>query len=155
MSRGERLVIVADYDCDGATACAVMLRGLRLLGDPLFVRTAQGMLPTPQIVFNPSALYIAIGILGATVMPHVIYLHSALTQRRVVGRTDEERKKIFRFELVDVVRIDHFRGFAGYWEIPASEPTAIHGRWMPGPGAKLFEAMTTGFPMRRSSVMPR
>jgi 4-alpha-glucanotransferase len=43
--------------------------------------------------------------------------------------------------LVDIVRIDHFRGFAGYWEIPASEPTAIHGRWMPGPGAKLFEAI--------------
>jgi len=36
-------------------------------------------------------------------MPHVIYLHSALTQRRVVGRTEEEKKKIFRFELVDVV----------------------------------------------------
>src|SRR5215218_3479554 len=46
---------------------------------------------------------LAAGILGATVMPHVIYLHSALTQRRVVGRTDEEKKKIFRFELVDVV----------------------------------------------------
>jgi manganese transport protein len=36
-------------------------------------------------------------------MPHVIYLHSALTQRRVVGRTAEERKKIFRFETIDVV----------------------------------------------------
>jgi manganese transport protein len=36
-------------------------------------------------------------------MPHVIYLHSALTQQRVVGRTDQEKKKIFRFELVDVV----------------------------------------------------
>jgi manganese transport protein len=46
---------------------------------------------------------LAAGILGATVMPHVIYLHSALTQRRVVGRTEEEKKKIFRFELVDVV----------------------------------------------------
>jgi len=46
---------------------------------------------------------LAAGILGATVMPHVIYLHSALTQRRVVGRTDDERRKIFRFELVDVV----------------------------------------------------
>lgn len=41
-------------------------------------------------------------------------------------------------EMFDIVRIDHFRGFAGYWEIPASEPTAINGRWMPGPGAKLF-----------------
>ena len=48
-------------------------------------------------------MLLAAGILGATVMPHVIYLHSALTQRRVVGRTDEEKRKIFRFELVDVV----------------------------------------------------
>jgi 4-alpha-glucanotransferase len=45
------------------------------------------------------------------------------------------------FELVDIVRIDHFRGFAGYWEIPASEPTAIHGRWLSGPGAALFQAI--------------
>jgi len=45
------------------------------------------------------------------------------------------------FELVDIVRIDHFRGFAGYWEIPASEPTAIKGRWLPGPGAPLFKAI--------------
>ena len=44
-------------------------------------------------------------------------------------------------ELVDIVRIDHFRGFAGYWEIPASEPNAIRGRWMPGPGPALFEAI--------------
>jgi 4-alpha-glucanotransferase len=45
------------------------------------------------------------------------------------------------FELVDVVRIDHFRGFAGHWEIPASEPTAVHGRWVRGPGAALFDAI--------------
>ncbi|CAN5276491.1 4-alpha-glucanotransferase [soil metagenome] len=45
------------------------------------------------------------------------------------------------FELVDIVRIDHFRGFAGYWEIPASEPNAIRGRWLPGPGAALFHAI--------------
>ena len=46
------------------------------------------------------------------------------------------------FELVDIVRIDHFRGFAGYWEIPASEPTAVKGRWVPGPGEPLFKAIT-------------
>ncbi len=40
---------------------------------------------------------------------------------------------------VDIVRIDHFRGFEGYWEIPASEATAVKGRWMPGPGMALFE----------------
>ncbi|HUP49387.1 MAG TPA: 4-alpha-glucanotransferase [Thermoanaerobaculia bacterium] len=44
-------------------------------------------------------------------------------------------------ELTDLVRLDHFRGFAAYWEIPAHEPTAIHGRWMPGPGKALFNAL--------------
>jgi 4-alpha-glucanotransferase len=41
----------------------------------------------------------------------------------------------------DMIRIDHFRGFVDYWEIPAAEPTAIHGHWRPGPGAALFEAI--------------
>ncbi len=43
--------------------------------------------------------------------------------------------------LVDIVRIDHFRGFADYWEIPATEPTAINGRWLNGPGIALFQAI--------------
>ena len=43
--------------------------------------------------------------------------------------------------LVDIVRIDHFRGFAGYWEIPGTEKTAVKGRWVPGPGASLFRAI--------------
>ena len=45
------------------------------------------------------------------------------------------------FELVDIVRIDHFLGFVNYWEVPASEPTAMHGKWLPGPGAALFKAI--------------
>lgn len=44
-------------------------------------------------------------------------------------------------EMVDIVRIDHFRGFAAYWEIPAAEPTAVNGRWVPAPGDALFEAL--------------
>ena len=44
-------------------------------------------------------------------------------------------------DLVDLVRVDHFRGFAGYWEIPAAEETAINGRWVPGPGMALFDAL--------------
>ncbi len=43
--------------------------------------------------------------------------------------------------VMDLVRVDHFRGFAGYWEIPASEETAVQGRWVQGPGMDLFEAM--------------
>lgn len=43
--------------------------------------------------------------------------------------------------LCDLLRIDHFRGFAAYWEIPAEEPTAVGGRWVPAPGEKLFRRM--------------
>ncbi|AMR64067.1 Nramp family divalent metal transporter [Bacillus atrophaeus] len=59
----------------------------------LFIPTFQGT----------DSVLLAAGILGATVMPHAIYLHSALTQRRVVGTTDAERKKIFRFEFIDIL----------------------------------------------------
>ena len=45
--------------------------------------------------------------------------------------------------LVDYIRVDHFRGFEAYWEIPASEPTAIQGKWVKGPGKALFEAIET------------
>jgi 4-alpha-glucanotransferase len=41
----------------------------------------------------------------------------------------------------DIIRLDHFRGFAQFWEIPASEPTAIHGRWVDGPGDQLFNRL--------------
>jgi 4-alpha-glucanotransferase len=44
-------------------------------------------------------------------------------------------------QLVDVIRLDHFRGFAGYWEVPAGETTAVNGRWVPGPGADFFHAV--------------
>ena len=58
---------------------------------------------TPGFAGTESIL-LATGIIGATVMPHVIYLHSALTQRRIVGRNDrEERRQILRFEKIDVV----------------------------------------------------
>jgi 4-alpha-glucanotransferase len=43
--------------------------------------------------------------------------------------------------MVDVARIDHFRGFESYWEVPAEKETALEGRWMTGPGARLFDAV--------------
>lgn len=49
------------------------------------------------------SVLLAAGILGATVMPHVIYLHSALMQRRVIGRTEAERRRIFRYEFIDIL----------------------------------------------------
>jgi 4-alpha-glucanotransferase len=46
------------------------------------------------------------------------------------------------FALFDVGRIDHFRGFESFWEVPAGETTAVNGRWVKGPGAPFFEAIT-------------
>lgn len=45
-------------------------------------------------------------------------------------------------EFYDLIRIDHFRGFEAYWEIPASEPTAVRGRWVRGPGQPFFDAVS-------------
>ena len=56
----------------------------------------------PRFAGTESVL-LAAGILGATVMPHVIYLHSALTQNRIVARTSEQKRRIFRYELIDIL----------------------------------------------------
>jgi 4-alpha-glucanotransferase len=47
--------------------------------------------------------------------------------------------------LFDLMRLDHFRGFESYWEVPASEPTAIHGRWIKAPGDRLLAALENEF----------
>lgn len=52
---------------------------------------------------NVSSVLLAAGILGATVMPHAIYLHSGLTQKRIIGKTEKEKKSIFRFEFIDIL----------------------------------------------------
>jgi len=57
------------------------------------------------------SILLAAGILGATVMPHVVYLHSALTQNRVRGATDDERRRIQRFERIDVIIAMSIAGF--------------------------------------------
>jgi manganese transport protein len=58
-----------------------------------------GLLPH----LSGGALYLAVGIVGATVMPHAIYLHSALTQGRVPVRNEAERRRVLRFERLDVI----------------------------------------------------
>lgn len=49
------------------------------------------------------------------------------------------------FAMYDLVRLDHFRGFEAFWEVPAGHPTAEHGRWVKGPDAKLFKAFQRAF----------
>ncbi len=66
---------------------------------PAWHEMAAGLLPR----LNNSSLYVAIGILGATVMPHNLYLHSALVQTRRLGRTVAERREACRFNLFDSV----------------------------------------------------
>lgn len=56
------------------------------------------------------------------------------------------RRAEHNFHLFDLVRLDHFRGFAGYWEVPAHEETAINGRWVDAPGADFFTALSRCFP---------
>jgi manganese transport protein len=80
----------------------VIAFGLEVLrSNPAWGSVAAGTL-IPQLDGKTSIL-LAVGILGATVMPHVIYLHSALTQKRIVGANPEAKRKIFHFEMVDVI----------------------------------------------------
>jgi manganese transport protein len=72
-----------------------------ILGKPDFAAAGHSFLP-PQFQGSESVL-LATGILGATVMPHVIYLHSALTQNRIVVRDEMRLKRLIRFEIVDVL----------------------------------------------------
>ncbi len=62
-----------------------------------------------------------------------------------VMQADGYRWWIERFRsalrLVDMVRVDHFRGFSAYWQVPASEPTAVKGRWVRVPGRELFQTL--------------
>lgn len=50
-------------------------------------------------------------------------------------------RTLHTLDQVDAVRLDHFRGFAAFWEVPASEITAVNGSWVPGPGRALFDAL--------------
>jgi manganese transport protein len=78
------------------------------LADPDPAEVARGFIPGFE---GSESVLLAVGILGATVMPHVIYLHSALTQHRVVGTSDEEKLRIYRFEVADVMIAMGIAGF--------------------------------------------
>jgi 4-alpha-glucanotransferase len=123
-------------------------RGIEIVGDaPIFIAYQSA-----EVWANPRLFE-----LGADGRPGVVAgvppdFFSATGQRwgNPLYRWSEHAKDGFAwwverirrtFELVDIVRIDHFRGFAAYWEIPASEPTAVKGRWVPAPGEALFKAI--------------
>jgi manganese transport protein len=72
-----------------------------LASHPDFIPILKGLVPRQQIVLNPSMLYIAIGILGATVMPHNLYLHSSIVQTRNYERNEAGKKMAIKFASID------------------------------------------------------
>ncbi len=68
---------------------------------PDFIPILSGLIPRQQIIYNPSMLYIAIGILGATVMPHNLYLHSSIVQTRNYERSEAGKKMAIKFATID------------------------------------------------------
>ena len=72
-----------------------------LAAQPALAALAGGLVPSPQIITNPGALYIAIGILGATVMPHNLYLHSSIVQTRAFERTEPGKRSAIKFATID------------------------------------------------------
>ena len=72
-----------------------------LIAQPSLPAILGGLVPSTQVVLNPSALYIAIGILGATVMPHNLYLHSSIVQTRAYDHTEAGKRKAIRFATID------------------------------------------------------
>ncbi len=71
------------------------------MAQPVLADVARGLVPTTRIVSDPAMLYIAMGILGATVMPHNLYLHSSIVQTRRVGADPESKREAIRFATLD------------------------------------------------------
>jgi manganese transport protein len=110
----------------GFVGVIVLAFGLDLLSSkPSPAGMAHGLF-VPSFAGHGSAL-LAVGIVGATVMPHVIYLHSSLTRDRIVGASPSARRKIFRFELVDIAIA---MGIAGLINLAmlATAAAVFHGR---------------------------
>ncbi len=72
-----------------------------MYAQPSFAAIAGGLVPSTEIVTNPAMLFIAIGIIGATVMPHNLYLHSSIVQTRDFAPTDEGKRDAVRFATID------------------------------------------------------
>jgi 4-alpha-glucanotransferase len=124
-------------------------RGVRLMGDvPIYVAHDSADVWAHRSLFQldaagrpkvqagvPPDYFSATGQLWG----NPIYDWEAL---RATGYDWWIRRMRSALELFDLVRVDHFRGFEAYWEVPGDATTAARGRWVPGPGADLFEAIT-------------
>lgn len=71
------------------------------ISQPSIAGILGGLVPQTSVVMNPSQLYVAIGILGATVMPHNLYLHSSIVQTRAIKDTEEDKEKAIKYATWD------------------------------------------------------
>ena len=85
----------------GLAVIAICFGTQMLLAKPEWAEVARGFVPTTEIVTNPHMLYLALGILGATVMPHNLYLHSAIVGTRNFGTSVAEKREANRFATID------------------------------------------------------
>ena len=74
---------------------------LVVASNPEWAKVAAGFVPSPEIVTNPAMLFIAIGILGATVMPHNLYLHSSIVQTRQYDSSSAGKREAVRYAFID------------------------------------------------------
>ena len=72
-----------------------------IVSNPDYYAMLGGLVPRPEVVTNPQMLYIAIGILGATVMPHNLYLHSSIVQTRQIEQTEAGKRMAIKFATID------------------------------------------------------
>lgn len=123
-------------------------RGIQIIGDiPIFVAyDSADVWSSPDLFFldGSGKPTVVAGVPPDYFSPTGQFWGNPLYRWNILKNNDYEWW-IARFRamlnLVDVVRLDHFRGFAGYWEIPAGSPTAEHGRWVTGPGADFLLAV--------------
>jgi 4-alpha-glucanotransferase len=117
-------------------------RNVRIFGDiPIYVATGSAEhLARPKLFSTGEVAGAPPDDLSATGQHWGNPLYDWSAHRTMGYRWWIERSRR-TFELVDMARLDHFRGFVAYWAIPASHKTAQHGHWRRGPGAELFRAV--------------
>jgi 4-alpha-glucanotransferase len=124
------------------------VRGVRMFGDmPIFVSHGSADVWANQNLFELDNLGRRTVVAG---VPPDYFSETGQLWGNPLYRWDRLAETDYRwwvqriraaFEMYDILRIDHFRGFEAYWEVDASAKTAIDGRWVKGPGSKLFNAI--------------
>ena len=128
-------------------------RGIRIVGDiPIYVSYDSADAWSNPSIFKLDSEGAPLGVAG---VPPDFFSETGQLWGNPVYRWDALKRTDYAWwiarmahalEQCDIVRIDHFRGFAAFWEVPAGEATAVNGEWVKGPGEDLFEALCKRFP---------